>query len=236
MIIPDYKEIEELAKEYNIIPVCSEIYADIVTPIALLKKISRISSRYYLFESIEGGERWGRYSFIGFNPVASVTCKDGVIVFEGKEKKVLSSQNPLGELRNCLAKYKSPKLNGIPPFTGGFVGYFSYSMIKYAEPGLKFKSSEFNDFDLMLFEKVIAYDHLKQKINIIVNMPADNVQENYNKALADIEEIAGLITRQGEITESRMESKPSFTCNVSGEEFCDMVQKAKEYMKKGEIY
>lgn len=236
MIIPDYKEIEELAKEYNIIPVCSEIYADIVTPIALLKKISRISSRYYLFESIEGGERWGRYSFIGFNPVASVTCKDGVIVFEGKEKKVLSSQNPLGELRNCLAKYKSPKLNGIPPFTGGFVGYFSYSMIKYAEPGLKFKSSEFNDFDLMLFEKVIAYDHLKQKINIIVNMPADNVQENYNKALADIEEIARLITRQGEITESRMESKPSFTCNVSGEEFCDMVQKAKEYMKKGEIY
>ena len=106
----------------------------------------------------------GRYSFLGFNPVASVTCKNGKIIFDGKEKKVLSSPDPLGELRAYLANYKSPRLKGIPPFTGGFVGYFSYSMIKYAEQVLKLRSSEFNDFDLMLFEKVIAYDHLKQRL------------------------------------------------------------------------
>ncbi|NLM11059.1 MAG: anthranilate synthase component I [Clostridiaceae bacterium] len=236
MIIPDYNEVEQLAKEYNIIPVCKEIYADITTPIALLQKISSISDRYYLFESIEGGEKLGRYSFLGFNPVASVTCKNGKIIFDGKEKKVLSSPDPLGELRAYLANYKSPRLKGIPPFTGGFVGYFSYSMIKYAEQVLKLRSSEFNDFDLMLFEKVIAYDHLKQKINIIVNMSTDNIEANYNKALTDIDKIAGLITKQTTVSKSGMESKPCFTCNVSEEEYCDMVEKAKEYIKNGEVY
>ena len=80
-------------------------------------------------------------------------------------------------LRRLHAQYKSPHIDGMPPFTGGFVGYFSYEMIGYAEPKLNLKGSDFNDFDLMLFDKVIAYDHLKQKINIVVNTnPDDGIQ------------------------------------------------------------
>ena len=186
------------------------------------------------FESVDGGEKWGRYSFL-YNPVASITCKNGEITIEEKEKKVVRSQKPLEELRAYLARYKSPRLKEIPPFTGGFVGYFSYSMIGYSEP-VKVKSGEFNDFDLMLFDKVIAYDHLKQKINIIVNISAENIEENYRKALADIEETAGMITRQAEVSETVTESSPCFTCNVSKEEFCTMVDKAKEYIRNGDIY
>jgi anthranilate synthase component 1 len=236
VIFPDYNEIQQLAKDYNIIPVCREIYADITTPIALLQKISRISRRYCLLESIEGGEKWGRYSFICFNPVACVSCKNREITFENNEKKVLRSLNPLNELRTYLAKYKSPRLKEIPPFAGGFVGYFSYCMIGYTERILNLRSSEFNDFDLMLFEKVIAYDHLKQKIIVIVNMSTDNMEDNYKKALNDIDEIVGLITQQTATVKNELESKPSFTSNMSMEEYCSIVEKAKEYIRNGDIF
>jgi anthranilate synthase component 1 len=236
MITPDYNEIEQLAKEYGIIPICKEIYADITTPIALLRKISRISNRYFLLESIEGGEKWGRYSFLGFDPIAHVACKNCEITIEDDEKKIVHSPKPLEVLRAYLSRYKAPKLAGMPPFAGGFVGYFSYGMIGYAEPVLNLRSSEFNDFDLMMFDKVIVYDHLKQKINIVVNIRTDNITENYRKALADIEDIVWLITEQALLPKCRIKSKPFFTCNVSKEEYCNMVEKTKEYIRNGDIF
>lgn len=236
MITPSYLEIETLAKEYSIIPICKEIYADIITPITLLRKISQISQRYYLLESIEGGEKWGRYSFLGFNPIVHVTCKDSEIVIDNGEKKIVHSDKPFEVLRELLEKYKAPKLTGMPPFTGGLVGYFSYEMIGYTEPVLKLKSGEFNDFDLMLFDKVIAYDHLKQKISIVVNMQTDKVLENYGKALSDIENLTRFITDPLPYQKLQTESKPVFTCNVSKEEYCRMVEKTKEYIVNGDIF
>lgn len=236
MVTPNLDQIKQLARDYDIIPLCREIYADITTPIALLRKVARISNRFFLLESIEGGEKWGRYSFVGFNPIARVTCKDGEISIQSSESKTLRSNKPLEVLRAYLSNYKAPRLSEIPPFAGGFVGYFSYSMIGYAEPVLKLKSSEFYDFDLMLFDKVIAYDHLKQKINIIVNMPANKAEENYQKALADIEDIVGLITRQVVLPKEKITSRPRFTCNVSQQEFCNMVNKTKEYIRDGDIF
>lgn len=236
MITPSCNDIESLAKEYSIIPLCKEIYADIITPITLLHKISQVSKRFYLLESIEGGEKWGRYSFLGFSPILHVTCKNGDITIDNGEKKSLHSENPFEVLRNILSSYKAPKLAGMPPFTGGFVGYFSYEMIGYAEPVLKLKNSEFNDFDLMLFDKVIAYDHLKQKISIVVNMQTDKVMENYGKAMADIESIDRLIHEPFLLSKQQAGSKPHFTCNVTKEEYCSLVEKTKEYIKKGDIF
>lgn len=237
MIFPAYQELEKLAKEYDVIPICREIYADIITPIALLRKISRISERYFLFESVEGGEKWGRYSFLGFNPIAHVVCKNGEITFEDNhEKTVRPTKKPYDELRKYLSKFKAPRLDGMPPFAGGFVGYFSYNMIVYTEPTLKLKSSEFNDFDLMLFDKIIAFDHLRQKISIVVNVQSGNLQENYQKALGDIKEIIELITKQTPLYEIPVKGTPQFTCNVTKEEYCDMVNKTKEYIKNGDIF
>jgi len=236
MVRPSGTEIQELAKEYNIIPICKEIYADIITPITLLRKISQISQKYYLFESIEDGQWWGRYSFLGFNPIAQVTCKNGVVVVTDENKRVLYSKKPLEELRKILAHYKAPKIAGMPPFTGGFVGYFSYEMIKYAEDKLNLKNNPFNDFDMMLFDKVIAYDRVKQKISIIVNMKTDNIVENYGKAIADIERIIRLIHEPLNISKIQTEDRPSFISNVSKEEFCKMVEKAKKYIFNGDIF
>lgn len=236
MITPSCNEIETLAKEFRVIPICKEIFADIITPITLLRKISQISQRYYLLESIEGGEKWGRYSFLGFNPIIHVTCKNGKVVVDNGERKEFHSDQPFEIVRELLRKYKAPKLSGMPPFTGGFVGYFSYEMIGYTEPVLKLKSSEFNDFDLMLFDKVIAYDHLKQTISIVVNMQTDKVMENYGKALADIENIIQLIKDPLPLQKLRTKSDPQFTCNVTKEAYCEMVEKTKEYIVNGDIF
>ena len=171
------------------IPLCREIYADVTTPIALLRKIAQVSDRYFLLESVEGGERWGRYSFLGYDPIVHIVCKDHVVTTEytdGRPTETVTTDQPNEILRKLMSQYQAPRIEGFPPFTGGLVGYYAYRMIGYTEPTLQLRSSDVDDFDLMLFDKVIAYDHLSQKINVIVNMKTDAILENYGTARAEI--------------------------------------------------
>ena len=125
----------------------------------------------------------------------------------------------------------------MPPFAGGFVGYFAYAMIAHAEPKLKIKRGEFEDYDLMLFDKVIAYDHLKQKIVIVANVQTSgNVEENYAKAKADIKGIISLIRDNTQIKEEPVYDKVNFTCNVTKEEYAEIVEKTREYIYDGDIF
>lgn len=237
MIKPSCDEIMELAKSYNTIPVCKEILADVITPITLLRRIAASKKRFFLLESIEGGEKWGRYSFIGYDPIMRVSCKNAVVTIDRNGKmKNIETKKPLEVLRSILKDYKSPSLKELPPFTGGLVGYFAYSMIGYAEPKLKIKSGDFNDYDVMLFDKVIAYDHLKQKICVIVNMSTDKILENYGKATAEIEKIINLINDTSPLPELKGRMKSDFECNVSEKEYCNIVEKTKEYIRDGDIF
>lgn len=237
MIKPSCDEIMELAKSYNTIPVCKEILADVITPITLLRRIAASKKRFFLLESIEGGEKWGRYSFIGYDPIMRVSCKNAVVTIDRNGKmKNIETKKPLEVLRSILKDYKSPSLKELPPFTGGLVGYFAYSMISYAEPKLKIKSGDFNDYDVMLFDKVIAYDHLKQKICVIVNMSTDKILENYGKATAEIEKIINLINDSSPLPELKGRMKSDFECNVSEKEYCNIVEKTKEYIRDGDIF
>ncbi len=236
MITPSCETITALAKDYNTIPICKEIFADVATPISLLRRIAQFSERYYLLESVEGGERWSRYSFLGFDPILRATCKNGAVTIEGEKPETITTQKPLEALRALLARYKAPKLEGMPPFTGGFVGYFGYAMMGYAEPTLKLSTDELNDYDLMLFNKVIAYDHLKQKICVVVNMSTEHVMENYGKAVQEIENIVRIILDTRPLPKSKADPKAEFTCNVTKEAFCAMVEKTKEYIVDGDIF
>lgn len=237
MIKPSCDEIMELAKSYNTIPVCKEILADVITPITLLRRIAASKKRFFLLESIEGGEKWGRYSFIGYDPIMRVSCKNAVVTIDHNGKmKNIETKKPLEVLHSILKDYKSPSLKELPPFTGGLVGYFAYSMIGYAEPKLKIKSGDFNDYDVMLFDKVIAYDHLKQKICVIVNMSTDKILENYGKATAEIEKIINLINDSSPLPELKGRMKSDFECNVSEKEYCNIVEKTKEYIRDGDIF
>ena len=236
MITPSCDEILKLAKEYTTIPVCREIYADMTTPISLLRRLQTRSDRFFLLESVEGGEKWARYSFLGYDPILRATCKNGTVTLEGTVNRTVKTDKPLTVLREVLGEYRAPRLEGQPPFTGGFVGYFAYAMLGYAEPTLNIKRGAWDDFDLMLFDKVIAYDHLKQKIVLVVNMKTDSVMENYGKACAALEGMAALINDQSPLPPLKVTSRPSFTCNVTEAQYADIVERAREYIFDGDIF
>ena len=139
----------------------------------------------------------GRYTFLGYDPKMEITCVDGTL---RAGDVTLQTDDPSGVLRDILARYKSPRLPGLPTFTGGLVGYFSYDYLGYSEPKARTKAQDtenFKDVDLMLFDKVIAFDNLRQKIILIANMPLDEVQTNYNKATLELKRMADLL-RHGE--------------------------------------
>lgn len=255
MLKPDSKTIMKLAGKYSVIPICRELFGDSTTPIAILRKLAYKSSRYYLLESVEGGEKWGRYSFLGCDPVMRVTCRgtasktdnqaktesgaesklSEVTIEEDGKKRIVHTDHPLEVLRDILKDYKAPSLPELPPFTGGFVGYFAYSMIGYAEPMLDIKKGTFPDYDVMMFDQVIAYDHLKQKLHLIVNMKTDKVLENYGKATAKLEKLA-IMMRQ-EIPESPAEKEEiHFTCTTQKQDYCEQVERTKEYIRSGDIF
>ncbi|MBQ1171470.1 MAG: anthranilate synthase component I [Lachnospiraceae bacterium] len=236
MYFPDYETTKQYEKDYNIIPVCREIYADVVTPITLLRKLAQIDSKFFLLESVEGGNKWGRFSFLGVNPLLQISAKSGVVTLKSGAIEQKIQRDPMEALREQLKKYKTPKIEGMPSFTGGFVGHFSYEMFGYVEPKLKLKTSEFDDYNLMLFDKVIAYDHLKQKIVVIVNYYSDKGEQGYNAATLEIDKIINLIYDNTPLTPEIAQKEVDFTCNTSKEEYCAMVEKTKHYIREGDIF
>ena len=188
MFYPNIEEVKDLAKDksYKRIPISYEIFSDTKTSIEVLRRLRILSNHCYMLESVEDSKNWGRYSFIGFNPILEITCQDGNLSIKGKSSFsdceiednndkcfTVKTDNPGKYIRQIITENKSPKLENIPPFSGGLVGYFSYDYIKYSEPSLDLDAQNqdsFKDVDLMLFDKVIAFDNYKQKIVVIVNM------------------------------------------------------------------
>jgi len=208
------------------------------TPIEVLKCLKEKSDKCYLLESVEGGEKWGRYSFLGYNPKLTVKCTDGKVeIMDGVLKSL--ETNPKELLRRILSEYKSPKLDFLPPFTGGFVGYISYDFIKYSEKSLKLdniNSGDFEDLNLMLFDKIIAFDHLRQKIIIIVNIQTDNFESNYINAVVALKEIENMIKSEKTVAKYNSNLLSDFTPMFSKDEYCNMVEKVKRHIFEGDIF
>ncbi len=239
MYYPSLEEAKKLSEQFNFIPVCCEIFSDFRTPIAVLKNISIISKQYYLLESVEGEEKWGRYSFLGYNPLLQVKCIDGITTIIRGSTSETYERNPNYVLRELINEYRSPKLASLPPFAGGFVGYFSYDYIKYSEPCLDLNganSPNFLDVDLMLFDKVIAFDHMKQKIVVIMNIKADDIETNYTKATRELSETVKLI--KANIPSSSVKSglKTSFKSQFDKQQYCSMINTVKHHIFEGDIF
>ena len=218
------------------IPVCKEVYADIITPITLLRKLRQIDSKYYLLESVEGGRQWGQYSFLGVNPLLQISCKNGMVTTKSGAIETTERKDAIQALRELLRQYTSPSIKGMPSFTGGLVGYFSYEMIGYTEPKLQLKKSEFDDYNLMLFDKVIVYDHLMQKISVIVNYRSDAGEQGYHAAMLEIEKMVYLIQDNASLKEEIADEQVEFTCNLSKDRYCHMIEKVKHYIREGDIF
>ena len=249
MFSPSLDEVKEIAKDeqYKRIPITYELFSDIATPIQVLKVFKGLSDHCFLLESIEDAENWGRYSFLGFNPLLELTCQNGEVQIKGdvnftkltEDTITIKTNNPSEIIRDLINKNKSPKLENLPPFTGGFVGYFAYDYIKYAEPSLKLDAEnqdQFKDIDIMLFDKLIAFDNFRQKIIIIVNMKTDDLEKNYKKACKQLKTIAYLILHGNKPNIDPLKLKSEFKPVFSREKYCGMVDKAKDYIRQGDIF
>lgn len=239
MIKPSMEEARGYCGDYQSIPISLELFSDIKTPIEVLKILKATGKMCYLLESVEGGEKWGRYSFLGFDPTLTVSCLDGeVVVKNGKIKDILAD-DPRTVLREILAQWKSPKLDFLPVFTGGFVGYISYDFVKYTETNLVLENDNaenFDDMNLMLFDKVIAYDHLRQKIVVIVNIKTDNFEKNYIDGVIKLKEIEALIKNGSSTVAFRGQVTSAYRSLFSKEYYCEMVEKTREHIVQGDIF
>ena len=235
MLIPTYEQAKQYEKDYTYVPVCKDILADDVTPILMLRKLAALDEQYFLLESVEGGNL-GRYSFLGYHPKLSVSCKNGVVKVKENGMVRIIPGKPKEALQSLLAQYRSPQIEGLPTFTGGLVGYFSYEMIQYAEPKLHIKQSDVNDFELMMFDKLLAFDQVMHKLCIIVNARTADGEAGYNRAVEEIDAFIETLRITEPIPYEQPPKAPEFTCNLSKEEYCNMVEKTKHYIKEGDIF
>lgn len=235
MIKPTYEQAKQYEKNYTYIPVCKEILADDITPILMLRKLAALDEQYFLLESVEGGSL-GRYSFLGYHPRLSVSCKEGVTKVKEDGMVRIIPGKPKEALQTILETYRSPQIDGLPTFTGGLVGYFAYEMIQYAEPKLKIKQSDVNDCELMMFDRLIAFDQLHHKLCFITNARTQDGKDGYDKAVAELEAFVETIRLTEPIPYEKPLPAPTFTCNLSEEEYCRMVEKTKRYIREGDIF
>ena len=240
--LPELREVEKIAAtgRYDVLPVSCEILSDFTTPIETMKILKNVSAHCYMLESAMANDKWGRYTFLGFDPKMEITCIGGTMngVLDAGNMKYVTG-NPSDYLRRVLSGYKSPRFDYLPSFTGGLVGYFSYDYLGYSEPSVRCSAEDtenFKDVDLMLFDKVIAFDNMRQKIILIVNMHLDEPETNYNKAVWELNQLIDLLKNGKKKDEPGGKLLGEVTPLFDKETYCGMVEKAKRHIREGDIF
>ena len=235
---PTLEEIKDMAAQgqYNVVPVSCELFSDFITPIETMRVLKNVSTHCFMLESAQANDKWGRYTFLGLEPKMEITCINGTLKAGDIQ---MQTENPSDFLRQLLSGSKSPHFDYLPPFTGGLVGYFSYDYLAYSEPEVRREvedSEAFKDVDLMLFDQLIAFDNVRQKLILIANMKLNDVEVNYNKAVLELRQLADLLrngTKKQEPPARLLgEVQPLF----DKEQYCAMVEKAKEHIREGDIF
>ena len=237
-IAPSLGEAKKIAAtgKFDVLPVSCEILSDFTTPIETMKILKNVSTHCFMLESAWADRKWGRYTFLGFDPKLEITCTDGQMQIGSLRFR---TENPSEYLRQILADYKSPRCDYLPPVTGGLTGYFSYEYLGYREPAVRGSAEDtenFKDVDLMLFDKIIAFDNLRQKLILIVNMPLDDIEVGYNKAVLELRRLEELIRTGEKKQEPGGRLLGKITPLFDREQFCAMVEKAKHHIREGDIF
>ena len=247
MFLPDRQRFKSDMPNARLIPVCKEIVADLDTPLTLFSKVSEGNSHVFLFESMEGGEKWGRFSFIGYDPLVTFTSSSDAITLTEVKKGVREnrsfSSDPLLALKSLIDDLDAAEYDHLPRFCGGAVGYLGYDMVRFMEdlpdnrPAIDFPDSSF-----MVPKIVLVHDSFKQTVTIVCWVQVDDNDGDvlYDSAIQLIEEVITKIKRpvSAEFFEaSRNDGSLShdFSSNMTKDRFESMVEKAKEYIKAGDI-
>lgn len=237
-----YTEVKKLNKKGNVIPIFIKMPADLVTPVAAYIKLASGQRESFLLESIEGGEKLARYSFLGFDPFLVVEgSHDSVTLHRNKRKEIIKVQ-PVEFIKRLFASYRPVRVEGLPRFTGGGVGYFSYDCVRWLErvPDTNPDNIVLPQMRIGLFSHIIAFDHLKQEIIVVANIihdPKDRgLKAKYDEAVFRIEKVVKQlgITKRSVVEKHNGDVK--IAADYSKSRFMGMVRRAKQYIKEGDIY
>lgn len=239
-----------LAGTYNVIPVVRRLMADTETPIRVFQQFSR-DKRAFLLESVEGGVKWARYSFIGTDPFLVMRLKRGEVSFEqGTQTETLHTGDPIRLIREKLRSYRSPSMPELPPFTGGAIGFFGYDLLQYYEnklPPHRKDDLNMDDMHFMFCDKVIVFDHFKQQVLVIGNVhvregAADGqIESAYREAVRGIDDTIARLQQPVPQTVSRGAPPQDpdlgdISSNLTKQQFLDNVEQAKSYIRAGDIF
>ncbi len=246
MIQPDFKAFCNLARQGNLIPVCDSFTSDLLTPVSAYLKLARGARYAFLLESIEGGEKIARYTFVGANPSEAFRYANDACVLEGEGRLLWEERNPIEFLRNRIARYRPVRISGLPPLVGGAIGYFAYDMVRLIERLPSYLRDDVGQYGAMMtfYLGVVAFDHVLQRVWIIRNVYTDGSGSLRRKYDAAVREIAA--TRQ--TLEKPLEPSPRaarrrkpsgplrVTSNFRHNEYLAAVRKAKGYIRAGDIF
>ncbi|MDD4301580.1 MAG: anthranilate synthase component I family protein [Sphaerochaeta sp.] len=226
--------------EGGYLPLTLEMLCDQHTPITVLSRLKAESSHCFLLESVDDRQRWGRYSFLGYDPLLALSTQDHITTVQHRNgSKETSEGHPEKVIRGVLEAYRSIPIEKLPPFTGGLVGYFSYDYIKYQEPHLLIdyrKDDAFKDLDLMFFDQVICFDHYRQVLTLIVTYQAKDGANGYEEAQQRLLAMHRIVQNEHPLKRFPGIMKEPLRPLFNKETYCSMVEKAKGYIKEGDIF
>jgi anthranilate synthase component 1 len=241
---PSREEFLRLAREYTLVPIWREVLGDLETPVGVYRKLGA-EPNSFLLESVEQGERWGRYSFIGLNPFSVMTSRAGTVRFDGEQpREALDAPDPLTALERALAGYRAPALPGLPPLHGGAVGYVGYDVVRYIEqlPQTTTDDLALPELWLLFTGQLLVFDHLRQRLSVISNVViGDDPASQYDDAVARAEQLVARIsaaTGPGGLGEApRLEDGVGeVRSNQTPADYMAKVEAAKEHIAAGDIF
>lgn len=228
---------------YNAIPVVREVLADLDTPLSAYLKLAN-GPHTYLLESVEGGEKWGRYSIIGLaaKSVFKVTGRKVVIETGGKVESEIETDDPFSEIQRFQSRFKVPEMEALPRFSGGLVGYFGYDCVAYIEPHLKNHDKDdvlgCPDIYLMVSDRIAVFDNVSGKILLIVHADPDE-NDAYNRAVAELDSLANTLTGSSvpglPAVPAQDIDETDFKSGFTRDGFMDGVRRIKEYILEGDV-
>jgi anthranilate synthase component 1 len=244
MYYPSFEVFQAKAKQGNLIPVYREILADLETPVSAFLKID--TGEYsFLLESVEGGEKWARYCFLGSNPSIIFQSKGNQveILREGNRRELREVQDPLATLKELMAEYQPVAVEGLPRFFGGAVGYLSYDMVRFFEelPTTAIDDVHIPDSFFVITDTLLIFDNVQHKLKVVSNVllrEGQDLEEAYNEAKEKIEEIIAKLRKPipDPLPVHRAAAPSDLRSNFKQEEFESIVRQAKEYISAGDIF